>query len=415
MEQSKSMKASLANRRATAKKVVTKLTAKVLANQAAQKKGRGPVAPVMAPFRGVSELDSAPVSIGNTIRSVKQIVKPSMDGVTIVGRDYVMAIGGTSTTYNGWCLQGGMGLSPIALNASGLRGFFQTYEKYKWLRCNAHYITSSPTSLAGDILLVYHSNHGGPKVDHSSSNFLSYALSTQSALIGPQWVNHSVSIIEGKREWYDTDVLNCEDVEHQADGELLVYTKNTTNGSSPDSPGYLLIDYEISFSRRMLNPRVQTLPSSLFKWYPASFNANTGTGQFTVVSGGWTSANTYAGTAGIAPTGVSNGDIFQAVFDTTNVVNPSSMNLASMWCYGLAASGDASTSTYNYNAYPLTNGCTLYIVASGSNFNISPSYEAALAGQSMRWNVNTYTQLTMPMIVCCVGSSSAVYQQANIG
>ncbi len=365
----------------------------------------------MAPFKGVTEVEVAPVSLGNTVRSMKQSVTQSGDMVRVVGRDYVSAIGGTSTSFSGWTFQSGLGLSPIALNASGLRGFFQTFEMYKWNRVVAHYITSSPTSLAGDILLMYHSNHGGPKVDHSSTNFLSYALSTDSALIGPQWTNHSIEIIRGPHQMLNTDVLNAEDVQHQADGELLVYTKNTTNGSQADSPGYLLIDYDVTFARRMLNPRVQTLPSSLFKWQPFTFHLSPGPVLAgATVSFDMASTGTYNGATTTLPAGVVIGDIFQVVFDTINAAI-ARITFATGFAITLAPGVT--------QVYPITNGCTLYAVCASAvgsgSFALHANYDAALTGVPMVYSANATPVVATPLVMCCVGSVTPQYQQASIG
>lgn len=365
----------------------------------------------MSPFGGVSELGVAPVTIGNTVRSVKQQVLPSRNGVRVIGRDFVMAVGGTSTLYSNWTLQAGLGLSPICLNATGLRGYFQTYERFHWNRVNVHYITSSPTSATGDVLIVYHSNHGGPKVDHTSSNFMSYALSTDSALLGPQWTNHSVQILSGERDWFDTDVLSVEDVMHQADGEVLVYTRNTTNGSSPDQPGYLLIDYDITFERRMLNPRVQSLPSSLFKFQPSTFHYAGGpvtAGQ--TVSFDTASTGTYTGNTVTLPNGIAQGDVFQIVFD---------LQQASVSNITFATGISVVVSSGVNMVYPILTGTTLYAVcgsASGSGaFALYANYDAAMTGQAMVWSANSTPVIATPIIVCCVGSITPVFAQANIG
>jgi hypothetical protein len=374
----------------------------------------------LAPFGGVSEISAAPVSLGNTIRSVKQTVMPHSGGVRVVGRDFVQAVGGTSVAFSNWCLQGGVSLSPIALNASGLRGFFQTYEQYKWNRVNAHYVTSSPTSIAGDILIVYHRNHGGPKVNHLSANFLSYALSTESALIGPQWTNHSVEILSGNGTLLNTDVLNVEDVQHQADGELLVYTKNTTNGTSPDQPGYILIDYDITFTGRMLNSRVQTLPSGIFKWFPTALAQGGAVAAADQVSLDIGTANTYTGTAAQLPPGTVPGTVFQVVFDTQNATFGGTLTvgtLSTMWSVNYGFTGTGGTSAPILAPYAIATGTTVYAVYRGSNvFSMYPSYDAVFAGNTLRWTVSSAGQaFTTAAIMCCVGSINEIFQQANIG
>lgn len=364
----------------------------------------------MSPFGGVSELGIAPVTIGNTVRSAKQQVLPSRNGVRVIGRDFVMAVGGTSTTYSNWTLQAGLGLSPICLNATGLRGFFQTYERYHWNRVNVHYITSSPTSATGDVLILYHSNHGGPKVDHTSSNFMSYALSTDSALLGPQWTNHSVQILSGERDWFDTDVLSVEDVMHQADGEVLVYTRNTTNGSSPDQPGYLLIDYDVTFERRMLNPRVQSLPSSLFKFQPFTFHSASVVTAGQTVSFDLASTGTYTGTTTSLPNGIAQGDVFQVVFD---------IQQATISGVTFATGFSVVVSSGVLMTYPITTGTTLYAVCGSAvgngSFALYPNYDAAMTGQALVWSANSSPVIACPLIFCCVGSITPVFAQANIG
>lgn len=308
-------------------------------------KNRRAPATHMAPFAGVSQVDVAPVNIGNTIRSTKQQVIPTKDGVTVIGRDFVATVGGQVAAFTGWCLQAGLGLSPVGLNAAGLRGYFQVYQKYKWKRCVAHYVTSSPTSTSGDILMVYHSNHGGPKVNHLSTNFLSYALSTDNALIGPQWTNHSIELISGKHDWRETDILNAEDVQHQADGELLVYAKATTNGSAADSPGYLLIDYEISFENRMLNPRVQVLPASVFKFIPTGIHVAYSPTQYDLFSSDILNSTKAYNNTPVIPDGMAVGDIYQVVLDVQNAVF-SNVTAANALVVSYANTGNSGAGTY---------------------------------------------------------------------
>lgn len=376
----------------------------------------------MAPFAGVSEVSAAPVTLGNTVRSVKQTVLPQLNGVRVVGRDFVHAIGGSLATFTGWTLQGGLSLTPMSLNASGLRGFFQSYEQYRWNKVVAHYVTSSPTSLTGDVLMVYHRNHGGPKVNHSSGNFLSYSLSTDSALIGPQWTNHSLLILDGDGKQLGTDVLNSEDVCHQADGELLVYTKNTTNGTAADQPGYLLIDYDITFVNRMLNPRVQTLPSGTFKWFPTGFATSGLVAAADPVFMDTNTTNTYSGAAGSIPAGVSVGDVFQVVFDLSTAVFGGTLTAASastMWSNNFGFVGTGATSAPFLAPYPLTTGTTLYAVFRGggaNGFTLYPSYASLFAGNDLRWTAASVGQsFNCPVIICCVGSIGSSYLQANIG
>jgi hypothetical protein len=388
----------------------TKLRAEVTALQNA-KKMKPPQQAIRA-FGGVTQMDIAPVSIGNSIRSVKQELTHGPNNVRIVGRDYVTTIGGTSTGYTTFTFQCGMGLSPVSLNASGLRGFFTSYEKFRWNKAVAHYITSSPTSTSGDILMFYHSNHAGPKVNHTSTNFLAYALSTDAAVLGPQWTNHSVNLLEGPRPWLDTDLFNAEDVQHQADGELLVYTRNTTNGTAADSPGYLLIDYDITFQSRMLNPRVQTIPSSLFKWFPTSMSYVAGVSTNDPFHGIFAGANIDGTTASLPPTGAAIGDIFQVVFDPTNAVTTNFSPAT-----GVSVKlGNANNTT----VFPIVAGTTIYGVITSvtgtGDMWFYPTYDSVFGANYLMFNfTNASVTFQCPIAMCGVGSANAVYTQASIG
>jgi hypothetical protein len=399
------------------RKVLAKVVTAMESKQANARKNKS--APQrLEPFGGVTQVSASPVSIGNTVHSVEMKVQRTNGGVVVVGRDYVQTIGGTAGTFNNWTLQAGMPVTPIALNASALRGFFQSHEMYRVQRLVAHYITSSPTSLAGDVMIMYHSNHAGPKVDHTSNNFLAYALSTSSAVLGPQWTNHSVEIAT-KGNWLNTDVLNAEDVEHQADGELLVYTKNTTNGSAADSPGYIIIDYHVEFKNLMTNPRLVTIPSAIFKWFPSAalFNAATVAAgdpvRFDV-----NTASDYALAGGKIPPGTPVGTIFQIVLDFQSAVygifTPAS--LATLFAINQAR--NAAGTVTGSMVYAMGTGTTLYAVYRGTTLmDLYPSYPAVFAGNTLNWTAGGGAGqfINCAMIMAAVGSVNSTFLQASIG
>lgn len=393
------------------------ITNKINAAQLRLKAARVRSAGGMSPFGGVSEVSAAPVTLGNTVRSVPQTVRPTPLGVAITGRDFVMALGGTTTAFSNWCLQGGMSMSPVALNASSLRGYFQSYESFRWLRVVVHYITSSPTSLPGDVMIMYHNNHGGPKVNHLSANFMSYAMSTDSAVLGPQWTNHSVQVFPSG-ESVKTDIMNAEDVEHQADGELLFYTKNTTNGTSPDQPGYIIIDYEVEFMHRMVNPRLASLPTGLCKWFPLAmgFSGAFATNENVNLDSNFTSS--YSGAA-VTPNGIAVGQIYQVVFDFQNATFGGTFAAGSNLTFMsvITAFNYAAIGVSNATVYPIDTGCTLYMVYRGGfRWNLYANYDAALSGQPMVWSAaSAGASFTSAAAICCVGSVNSAFAQASIG
>lgn len=388
----------------------------VLEKRKPRKAGGQRVNTSMAPFQGVSTVASAPVTIGNTLRSVLPKVTVANGVVRVTGRDFIMPIVGTGSGVTGWGFVGGMPLTPAALVASAIRGYFQSYQSYRWLRLDAHYISSSPTSLAGDILLMWHANRGGPKVNHNSANFMSYALSTANALLGPQWSNHTVSIMPSQ-EWRNTDILDAEDLQHQSDGEILVYSRNTVNGTTPDSPGYLILDYIVEFKLMMTNPRVLTLPNNLFKWANVGIRCIAGGGSFSPAQGDRVlfttlSADNYTANNSVL-TGNTVGFIYQMVLDLdVSLYNPNGINLST--CWGVKYDDQGATS----NApYALTTGTTLYLGYNNSAaFEVYPNYDAALTGRPLVWAsafVNINLGLNVMLSLC--GSITPALQQANIG
>lgn len=369
-------------------------------------------------FKGVSEMSMAPVTIGNSLRSSKPTVTQSRDSVVVTGRDFVMPVGAVVSTYTGWALAAGFPLTPAALNASALRGYFQSYERFRFRRAVVHYITSSSTASSGDIMVLHHTNRGGPKVDHASSNFMSYAMSTDAAVLGPQWVNHSVDIVPSlPLDMCETDIFNTEDLQHQANGEVLVYTKNTSSATT-ESPGYLLIDYVVEFYNRMLNPRIQTLPTALLKNFNGNFNANGAPALGDVLAFAVTGINTYSGTAGTAPPGATTGDVYQIVLDLNQPTLAGAVNPLTSFATTGSSSTTAAYAAPPRTTFPLTNGGTYFAIwdATSTTMIMYPNYLSAFAGNPVVWNIAGAGQtLSCPCIYTLVGSKDNTYAQANIG
>jgi len=181
---------------------------------------------------------------------------------------------------------------------------------YGFFRVNSlivHYITSSPTSQAGDIMFYYEKDRKSPMCDYSNSSFLPFVLSDPNTVIGPQWTNHSL-IVRPVKDWKTTAFALNADSNEDACGTVWLFSKtNTTN-----SPGYILFDYDISFKSMSVNPRTGQLPVSR--------------GQVNVISVGKTatavvSDGTFGGLgiqgvglSGVAtsmPTGAASGDIYK--------------------------------------------------------------------------------------------------------
>jgi hypothetical protein len=263
-------------------------------------------------FGAVSQINTAPVSVGNSVRGSKPRVTQTTNGARVLGRDFAFSLSGTAAAVTNWELIGGMPITPAVLPSSVLRNYCQMFQKYKVNRFCIHYITSSPTSQAGDILFYYERDRYAPLCDYSNSSFLPYVLSDPATVIGPQWTNHSVDINPVK-DWKSTLYANQSDINEDATGTFFLFSK--TNAAN--SPGYLLIDYDIEFKELSINPRAGALPvargqSTFVALSPEASCTAGNPAKFTLTAG-----KNIAGVTSAAPTGVARGDIFKVHLQVT--------------------------------------------------------------------------------------------------
>lgn len=214
-----------------------------------------PAKPLGTVFGAISTINTAPVAIGNSLVGSKPKVLQTAGGARVLGRDFAFAASSTVAAINDWEVIGGMPLTPCVLVSSVLRNFSQIYNKFKIAKMSVHYVTSSSTSQPGDVLFYYEKNRNSPAPDYSNSAFLNYVMSDPHTVIGPQWTNHSMTI-EPVPEWKTTSFGITADTDDDNQGTVYFFSKtNTTN-----SPGYILIDYDITFKELSVNPRAGTLP-----------------------------------------------------------------------------------------------------------------------------------------------------------
>lgn len=336
-------------------------------------------------FGAVSTINTAPVSVGNSVRGSQPRVTQTTDGARVVGRDFAFALSGTASAVTNWELIGGMPITPCCLPSSILRNYCQMFNKFKVNSFTAHYITSSPTSQAGDVLFYYEKDRLAPMPDYSNSSFLPYTLSDPHTVIGPQWTNHSATI-RPTRDWKSTLYGNQSDLNEDAEGTLFFFSK--TNAAN--SPGYLLIDYDIQFKELSVNPRAGSLPIAR-----AQSNFICLTPVLAPVSGAATNLQvainkTIANVTSTMPNGSIAGDIFKIVLQITasTQVNP-------VW------SGTTTPTVSNMFQYGGTNrsltiddGTTLYGQFDGAYIVLYPTIEAAVT----RTDALEY-QTTIPSIV----------------
>jgi len=307
------------------------------------------------------------VSVGNSVRGSRPRITQTTNGARVIGRDFAFALSATAAAVTGWEIIGGMPITPAALPSSVLRNYCQMFQKFKVNRIIAHYITSSPTSQAGDVLFYYERDGLAPMCDYTSSSFLPFVLSDPNTMIGPQWMNHT-SLIQPVADWKSTLYGNQTDINEDKAGSLFFYSK--TNAAS--SPGYLLIDYDISFKELAVNSRAGTLPvlraQSSFMCFTDSAVARTAGNSFNPST--FTSGKTIANATSVLPSGGAAGDVYKAIFQITasTQVNAAWTNVTT-----------ANLLRYNDDTtIAVDDGFTCYGIYDGSSFTFYPTLENAV-------------------------------------
>jgi len=368
--------------------------------RSASKKVVGATKPAFGP---VTTIDTAPVAIGNTYTGAKPVVVPYLDGVRIKGRDYLLGIDSTAAAITGWTMVGGAPLTPACMVTSTLKHFANSYAEYRVHGMAFHYITTASTAETGSVMFYINKDRVGPGLTTSSANFMPLVLSDHNTLIGPLWKN-STAVYLPEFEWMPTDVGLSEDLRHQAVGELIVYTRTSVT----DSPGYVLIDYDISFREMQVNPRSLYLPISRMKYTQVLVtivNAAYTQSQpafFTVVGG-----NLMDGvTVSTVPTGAVFGDVFKIVLNisnaTFNTANPTNI---------------LQTNSIGGANLPITlqDGFTAYaIYAYTAHFYLATTYMASQAMvDNIGWGVTTTFSATIPAYMSYVGTHNEAGLQSN--
>lgn len=336
--------------------------------RAERKMRNGSTAP--STFGAVSAINTAPVAIGNSVRGSKPRVTQANGGARVVGRDFTSTLSSTVAAITGWEVIGGLPITPCVLPSTILRNYCQMYQSWKVNKLVFHYITSSPTSQAGDVMFYFEFDALAPFPDYTNNSFLPYVLSNPQTLIGPQWTNHSIAV-KPSGQWKTTNYGIQTDVTEDKDGALFFFSKTTT----ANSPGYLLMDYDISFREIAINPRAGILPIARAVLHMTCLTINTtttagNTASFTM------SGKNVAGSAATQPDGSRKGDVYKVVLQSGNTIN----------------AGNTAWSGVSYTPYvdnvltygdglpiEIEDGFTCYARSTdGTNFKLYPSVENAV-------------------------------------
>lgn len=381
-----------------------------LPNNMVKSKGKQVKKPRAAPkkkvFGPVSTIDTAPVSIGNTIMGSKPVVVPVADGVRIKGRDFLIGLDSSATSVTGWTLVGACPITPVAMVASALSGFSRSYAQYRVHGVAFHYITAATTGDAGSVALYINKERANPSIPTSSANFLPLVLSDHNTCLSPIWKNSSALFFPPLR-YYPTSLLNDEMLADQCPGELLVFARVTENVV----PGYIICDYDITFKELSSNPKNTIFPITRMKYTQVTLsianvsmtagNAN----QFTITTDSLLDGTTTSS----LPTGGTVGDVYKVIcnVDDATFTTATAANL-------LAEQYLGSTITQNIT---LTDGFTMYgVLVSSTKISFYPNLPAAYANgsTSLVWQTTQTGTVKMFSYWSLVGSVFNTTQQANI-
>jgi hypothetical protein len=370
----------------------------------APKRSPAPKLPVFGP---VATIDTAPVAIGNTVSGSEPVVTPVQNGIRIRGRDFLINLDAVQAGLSGWYMVGGAPLIPHALTSSLLKSYAGIYSQFVIHGLAFHFITAVGTGTQGDIALMVNKSIGDPIVDSSSANFLSVLLSDKNTVFGPLWKNHT-AVFHPPPIVYSTDILNDEDLTHRGPGELIVFTKSSVE----QIPGYVLMDYDITFKTMQVNIRALTFPITKMKYYQSAFflasQAVTTASRAFFNWGGFT----LDGQTAVPPPGLAVGDIYKAVFvpGISTLTNCTLSNL-------LAVTFSNGTGATVLDNFTITYGTTVYVVAYTTDaFVVYPTYDAAKSqNRSMNFNVAATIGVLIPAYFSFVGSvGDQKYSQSHI-
>lgn len=351
----------------------------------------------------VSTISTAPVAIGNSITGSESSVKNTANGIIVRGRDFMFTPINTALTT--WTCVGGTALTPAAFADTTLANYMRVFAKFRFKALMMHYITSSATSSAGDIMMYHAKNRHSVFLNQSSPQLLGFVLSDPDTVIGPQWTNHS-ALMKVTGNWKSTDYGMNDCIDDFSDGEFFLMAKTAVNSS----PGYVLFDYVIEFAEHQLQPRLLSFPVPRIQYYQTNIGLtakdvttalakNTASGTYSLIVKG----NNLSGTTAALPNGVELGDIYKIFIDVTNSV-------AGSWTACTAADVFLMNIGTGGLAIPLSDGFTCYAVVTNTTSGVIALYQnvtaayAASAHDAFYFGVSATITFNLQVYMSYVGS-----------
>jgi hypothetical protein len=391
-------KPKVARKNVVIKKVVKTRAPKVKSNMKAA-----------GPFGPVATIDTAPVSIGNTVRGSAPVITYTRDGVRVQGRDFLVTVPAIAAVDTNWQLAAACPLAPGCMVASGVRSFANAYSQYCLNGMAFHFITAESTGVSGNILLYPSKDRAAPGLNSLSQNFLPLVLSDQNAVIGPLWNNCSATYMP-PCEWRPTDIFNAEELRHQAAGELFVFTKS----AGLAAPGYVLVDYDITFMEFSVNPKTLTLPVARMKYTQCALVrtvANTIDTNATFSLAGGTLLD--AVTTSAVPPGCVPGDIYKVILSLANNGLAGRAANTVLAFSNFAGGSTAITLTEGYTCYARVDGTGVIVDLFPDYISATAGVSSSVAGSTLVWQASFTANLQIQCFLSLVGSANPSILQSN--
>jgi hypothetical protein len=308
-------------------------------------------------------VSTAPVSIGTSIQTSKPRVLTTPEGSRIMGREFLCSV--FESNNSAWQLSAAAPLSPAYYVGSTMGQLARAFQFYRFAAIDIHFVTRQPTSVTGEIALVYSSMITEPAENGSSATFLPRVMTRGDAVIGPLWTNHTISV-PCDDHWRLVDCFVSNDINLNIMGEVQAYTLS----SVADTAGYLLIDYVLDYKTTMFTPHSTLIPIS------------TGPGaSYTLTDSSTTpTALNAVQVQNASVTPASNGTIFRFIIDADQSTLSTGTTLANAWETLNAYYSSTSATTSTLQTFAITDGMLVYGVVVASSIYLYTSYEAAVNG-----------------------------------
>jgi len=310
-------------------------------------------------------ISTAPVSIGTTIQSSKPTTRLTAQGVVVTHREFLCSVYESNNT--NWQLSACAPLNP-AYYAGGVMGnFCRSFGRFRWRRVVIHFVTRQPTTVTGEIALVYTTQALLPAENGASANFLARVMTRGNAILGPLWTSHSIEV-PCDSVYRNVSAIDQPNYTDNVMGEVQAYTLSSVS----DTAGYLLIDYELEFCETLYAPQSTLIPIP------------SGPGQsFTLTDNVATPTVTNAA-AFNAPAILSNldpGAVWAVIINADESTPATGTTLANAWNVSIDYGTSTSTVANSQRSLPIVDGFRIFILMVGGGvFYAYTSLEAAITG-----------------------------------